>query len=133
MIGIFEVITTPDKETTIAFLDKDKGFIRLKSYKKDTLFSFSCCESTIACVAFNSEGSLIATTSELGTLIRIYQVSNGVFLHELRRGMNKADIKHISFDDTSFFLSCTSNHGTIHLFSLNSIKDKLKTILKENE
>jgi len=138
LLGIFEVWTNSekdnvDKETIIAFLDQQKGSLRLKSYKNDTLFSFSCCQSAVACIAFNSEGTILATTSEKGTLIRIYQVSNGTFLHEIRRGSQNAEIGHISFDDSSYYVSCTSNHGTIHLFSLFSIKDKIKPLLKGNE
>ena len=84
-------------------------------------------------MAFNNDGVLIATASEKGTLIRIFEVSNGQFLHEVRRGTDYAIITNLCFDDTSYILSCNSNHATIHLFSLNSIKDKLKLILKNSK
>jgi len=127
LTGIVAISNNPDN-SIIAFPDKIKGNIKLKSYTNDKNISFNVCESSIACVEFNSEGTLIETSSETGTLLRLFQTSNGALLHELRRGSEKADITHLSFHDNSFYVSCTSDHGTIHLFSLKTVRDKIKAI-----
>lgn len=92
--------------------------------------------STIACIALNVEGTLVATASSKGTLIRIFNVAQNTQLQELRRGIDKAEIYSISFDVTSQFISCTSDRGTIHIFLLShftnkSNKDQL--LSKENK
>jgi WD40 repeat protein len=38
----------------------------------------------------------------------------------LRRGSDHADVYCISFDPASKFLTCSSDKGTIHIFSINS-------------
>jgi WD40 repeat protein len=67
----------------------------------------------------------LATASDKGTLIRIYSTETGAFLAELRRGTEKAEIYSISFNPSSKFLACSSDRGTIHIFSLTSVNEKL--------
>jgi WD40 repeat protein len=64
-------------------------------------------------------------------VIRIYSSPDGIFLHEVRRGKEKANIFDISFSENSYYISCTSDRGTVHIFSLATIKDKLLSINKE--
>lgn len=82
-------------------------------------------ESLIAFLALNNEGTLLATASDKGTLIRIYSTETGNFLSEFRRGTEKAEIYSICFNATSKFLACSSDRGTIHIFSLATVNEKL--------
>lgn len=79
----------------------------------------------------NYDGSLLATASDKGTLIRIYRTDTGEFLHEVRRGSDKAEIYSICFNSSSKLLACSSDKGTIHIFSLEKIDSKIKEIMKE--
>ena len=54
----------------------------------------------------------------VGTLIRIWDCHTGEPLRELRRGMDRAEIYCLCFNPTSTFLACSSDKGTIHIFSL---------------
>ena len=63
-------------------------------------------------------GTRMATASEKGTLIRVFEVATGNLLSELRRGTNPATIYSINFNANSTLLCVSSDHGTIHIFSL---------------
>jgi len=60
----------------------------------------------------------MATSSEKGTVIRIFDTEEGHLLHELRRGSEYAQISSIAFDLTSKWLACSSDTCTVHVFSL---------------
>lgn len=131
---------TPNDKTIIAFPDVRKGNVRIKSFDNNNYdHVFVCCESLVACLKFNNEGTLLATASEKvfkhynfikGTIIRIFRVSDGTFLHEVRRGKKTAKIHDISFNTNSYLITCISDHGTVHIFSLGTIKEKLMSIKK---
>jgi WD40 repeat protein len=55
-----------------------------------------------------------------GTLVRVFDAKNGTQLHELRRGMDPADICSVSFSASAQWLAAASDKGTVHVFSLES-------------
>ena len=77
----------------------------------------------------NAKGDIIATASEKvnskkekfyvqGTLIRLFNTSDGKLIRELRRGTEQHRILSISFSLNSDWLSCFSDSGTVHIFGL---------------
>jgi WD40 repeat protein len=85
-------------------------------------------ENSISCLALNNDGSLLATSSEKGTLIRIFRADDGAYLQELRRGKEKAEIYSIAFDVASMYLATSSDRGTVHIWSLTTTHKKLKEL-----
>ncbi|XP_076452750.1 WD repeat domain phosphoinositide-interacting protein 3-like [Babylonia areolata] len=79
-------------------------------------------EANLCCMAMNMGGSRLATASEKGTLIRVFDAVSGVQLHELRRGANSAIIYCINFSPDSSLLCVASDHGTVHIFSTEDQK-----------
>jgi len=75
-------------------------------------------ETHVACFALNTDGTRIATASEKGTLIRIFDTATGTKLQEVRRGLDKAEIYSLAFNTNSQWLACSSDKGTIHVFAL---------------
>lgn len=76
-------------------------------------------DSPLAALAFNAVGTLIATASEKGTVIRVFCVADGQKLYEFRRGMKRcASIWSLSFSADSLFLCASSNTETVHIFKL---------------
>jgi len=74
-------------------------------------------EASISCIALNLQGTRLATASEKGTLIRVYDTGTHVQLLELRRGAANANIFCINFNQDSSLLCVSSDHGTVHIFA----------------
>ena len=87
-------------------------------------------QSEIASLAMTPEGSIIASASIQGTLLRIFDRRSGTLLHELRRGMDKALIKSLVFHPLGHWIACISDKETLHIFGIgpNSSKNKTSTI-----
>lgn len=62
-------------------------------------------------------GDKVATTSEKGMNIRIFNTDNGELLQELRRGNEYAQIYSLSFSRGGNWLSCTSDSNNVHVFA----------------
>eukprot|EP00123_Amoebidium_parasiticum_P020182 comp44328_c0_seq1/m.47513 comp44328_c0_seq1/g.47513 ORF comp44328_c0_seq1/g.47513 comp44328_c0_seq1/m.47513 type:complete len:349 (-) comp44328_c0_seq1:44-1090(-) len=77
-------------------------------------------ETALSCISVNIEGTLVATASEKGTLIRIFDASSGIKLKEVRRGADRAHIYCISFNADSSRMCVSSDKGTIHVFDISS-------------
>eukprot|EP00301_Raphidiophrys_heterophryoidea_P001379 c1066_g1_i1.p1 GENE.c1066_g1_i1~~c1066_g1_i1.p1 ORF type:complete len:382 (+),score=108.41 c1066_g1_i1:204-1349(+) len=73
---------------------------------------------SIACLAFNQTGSLLATASEKGTVIRVYSVPSMERICALRRGSKTSAIQCLTFNTASTLLCVTSDSPTIHIFRL---------------
>ena len=54
--------------------------------------------NAISALCLNYKGTLLATASDKGTLIRIFSTDSGQPLNELRRGKERADINSLCFD-----------------------------------
>jgi WD repeat-containing protein 45 len=98
----------------------NKGHVTIELYdiRKTTLIPAH--ESDLAQLALNTDGTKVATASDKGTLIRVFDTNSGELLQELRRGMDRADITSICFNQTSTFIACCSDRGTVHIFTLGN-------------
>uniref|UniRef100_A0A8C4QIE1 WD repeat domain 45B n=1 Tax=Eptatretus burgeri TaxID=7764 RepID=A0A8C4QIE1_EPTBU len=79
-------------------------------------------EAPLACLALSLPGSRLATASQKGTIVRVFDTANGNLLQELRRGSAPAHIYCISFSQDAVLLCVTSDHGTVHVFNTEEAK-----------
>ncbi|XP_072159036.1 WD repeat domain phosphoinositide-interacting protein 4 isoform X2 [Bemisia tabaci] len=75
-------------------------------------------QGDLACMAINSQGTLVATASMKGTLIRVWDTIRRSLFVELRRGSDPATLYCINFSADSKYLCCSSDKGTVHVFAL---------------
>ncbi|XP_052262870.1 WD repeat domain phosphoinositide-interacting protein 2-like isoform X1 [Dreissena polymorpha] len=81
-------------------------------------------DNPLAAIAFNAQGTKIATASEKGTVIRVFSVPDGQKLFEFRRGMKRCvHIYALAFSFDSTYLCASSNTETVHIFKLETQKE----------
>jgi len=79
-------------------------------------------QNAIWCVAVNHKGTMIATASTKGTLIRIWDAAKRLMLAELRRGTDQALLYCINFSPRDEWICCSSDKGTVHIFALQDYR-----------
>ena len=119
--------------TIIAYPDKKKGKIRIKNYEKQNNIFVDAHEKTIGNITLTFNGDLMASATEMGTIIRIFDTDNGNLVQEVRRGKEKAQIRCICFEPNYRFIAASSNRGTIHIWSLSTAMKNLRKNNNENE
>jgi WD40 repeat protein len=81
-------------------------------------------DTEIGAMAVNPDGTLIASASARGHIIKIYSTDGGEVVQELKRGNRKAEITCIVFHPTQYLLACTSSKSSIHLFEIRKAVEK---------
>ncbi|XP_069779376.1 WD repeat domain phosphoinositide-interacting protein 4-like [Narcine bancroftii] len=80
-------------------------------------FTINAHQSEIACIALNQHGSVVASASRKGILIRPFDTQTKEMLVELRSGTDPATLYCINFSHNSF-LYASSDKGYVHIFAL---------------
>ena len=141
--GIFSVCNEP-KKYILAFPDNSKGNIIIKFFddilkenkeknkenenKKNDNNKIikKAHKGNINILSFNFAGTKLASASDRGTIIRIFNVDSGGLIAELRRGASDANIYSLCFSFNDTYLSLTSDHYSCHIFDLQNLKNKSK-------
>lgn len=102
--------------------------------------AISAHKNDIAAMSFSSDGLLIATASDKGTIVRVFDTNTGVKLFQFRRGSYPTKIYSLLFSNDNKYVLATSSSLTVHIFRLgeeealeNKQKKKIKTIEEEPE
>ena len=84
----------PDPQNTVLVCPGlQKGYLRVELYDIKRMSLIQAHEGSLGCFALSFDGKLLATASEKGTLIRIWDTSTGKQVQELRRGADHAEIQ----------------------------------------
>ncbi|KAL8915606.1 MAG: hypothetical protein Q9172_006855 [Xanthocarpia lactea] len=74
--------------------------------------------SPLSCITLNNTGTLLATASDKGTIIRVFAVPSAKKLYQFRRGSMPSRIYSMAFNATSTLLCVSSASDTVHIFKL---------------
>ena len=112
-------VTTSNSVNTFAVVGTDRGSVRVIHDNEDnkTDVVIKAHDSSLAALAISTDGKLLATASEKGTVIKLFSTQTGKIVKELGRGKNKAQIYSISFSHDAKFLAVSSDRDTIHVFN----------------
>lgn len=80
---------------------------------------FTAHQTSLAALALNASGSLLATASEKGTVVKVFQRSDGQLLYRLRRSARPAQISCLSFRSDDRYLAVASSSSTVHIFKFD--------------
>ncbi|PWN24754.1 WD40 repeat-like protein [Jaminaea rosea] len=75
-------------------------------------------KSPIAHLSLNSTGTLLATASDKGTVLRVFSVPGAQLVGQYRRGAYPARIYSMQFNAVSSLLCVSSDTETVHIFKL---------------
>lgn len=75
-------------------------------------------QTALRAISLSKDGDLLATTSQQGTLIRVFSTRANTQTHEFRRGLDHALIYGLAISPTKQFIALTSDKGTLHIFDL---------------
>lgn len=90
-------------------------------------------ESPLAALSVTPSGSLIATASETGTLVRVWDPRSSALLRELRRGTDGAEIWSIRIRPDGEAVAVSSDKGTVHVWDLSSARELERERRREEE
>ncbi|KAH3664426.1 hypothetical protein WICMUC_005811 [Wickerhamomyces mucosus] len=87
-------------------------------------------KSDIRCIALNKAGTMIASASETGTIIRVHSTQTCSLLYEFRRGLDRAVVYSMEFSQNGSKLAVLSDKLTLHVFNINSQQQNKQHLLK---
>ena len=73
-------------------------------------------DGELRALCLTANGTLLATASIKGTIIRVWDIATSSCTHEFRRGVERATITCLAFSWDDQWISCCSDKGTVHIF-----------------
>jgi len=100
---------------------QNKGAIRIQvGQDAQQTHVFQAHQSGLAALALNQSGSLVATASETGTVMKVFRTADGEALYRLRRSTRPAVISSLAFRSDDGYLAVASSSVTVHIFKLDN-------------
>jgi len=115
--GVFALNFQQDK---IAYLSRTQGEIVLLDLPTQReIRRIDAHKHALQTISRNF-GQFVVTTSEEGTIVRVWEAGNGALQREFRRGTSSAEIDCLVQSEDGAFAIAHSNHGSIHVFNLDN-------------
>ncbi|EPS43310.1 hypothetical protein H072_2707 [Dactylellina haptotyla CBS 200.50] len=83
-----------------------------------TIGMISAHKSPLSALALSSDGTYLATSSDQGTIIRVFALPLGTKMFQFRRGTYPSKIYSMAFNLASTMLCVSSATETVHIFRL---------------
>ncbi|WPK23259.1 hypothetical protein PUMCH_000494 [Australozyma saopauloensis] len=75
-------------------------------------------KAALSAMCLSNDGTLLATASDKGTIVRVFNVQTGVKLYQFRRGTYPTKIYSLIISLDNRYVVATSSSGTVHIFRL---------------
>ncbi|KAI0837908.1 WD40 repeat-like protein [Hypoxylon sp. FL0890] len=105
-------------EKYLVFPGRTAGQVQVVQLATDSVSIIPAHSSNLGALQLSSDGELLATASEKGTIIRIFSTSSCAKLGERRRGTEFATVYSLRFSPSGNMLACTSDKGSLHIFDV---------------
>ncbi|GEQ67086.1 hypothetical protein JCM33374_g749 [Metschnikowia sp. JCM 33374] len=119
--------TSSSKESTkcqiLAFPGRAVGQIQLvdvspEGQERNSVSIVKAHKSKIRFIALNRTGTMVASASESGTIIRVHSTQTTALIFEFRRGLDRAVITSMKFSSNDANLAVFSDKNTLHVFNI---------------
>ena len=104
----------------VLFLTHPQVRIELLSQRKTALVAAH--DTQLAALALAHDGSKLATASQKGTIVRIFDCATALPLRELRRGSTSASLYCLSFNSMGNRICCSSDTSAFALSAVSSFR-----------
>ncbi|OJD35073.1 svp1-like protein 2 [Diplodia corticola] len=102
----------------VVFPGRTPGQVQILELASRNINIIPAHSNALRALSLSPDGTVIATASEQGTLIRLWMADNGAKFGEYRRGVESATIFSIALSPSNAFMAVTSDTGTLHIFDL---------------
>ncbi|KAJ9645834.1 Phosphatidylinositol 3,5-bisphosphate-binding protein [Coniosporium tulheliwenetii] len=102
----------------IAFPGRTAGQVQIVHLATRAVSIIPAHTSPLRALALSPDGTLLATASDKGTILRVFATANCAKMHEFRRGIDPATIFSVAISPSSSLLAVTSDKSTLHIFEL---------------
>jgi WD40 repeat protein len=106
--GICAINKNNDDVLVIASLGSKKGEVAIWKPETSVYHLIEAHKNNIEAIAINNDGTLMATASETGTLIKVFSTESFKLQFEFRRGSTTAKVHNLAFNNDSSILACGS-------------------------
>lgn len=122
-LSVFETTDNPMGlaclgQKLLAFPGRSPGQVQLVELETGNVSIIPAHSSPLRAMALSPDGEILATASEMGTLVRVFSTSNCAKMAELRRGVDQAVIFSLAISPSNNLLAVTSDKSTLHVFDL---------------
>ena len=114
------------KSHTIVTLGIKVGEIAVWDITNDIYKTIQAHTNNVTTVTISKDGRMVATASEIGTIINVYDIETEKELYKFRRGLSNAKIYDMCFNNNNNHLVCCCNTNKIHIFELYDDEKKTK-------
>ncbi|KAI0138325.1 WD40-repeat-containing domain protein [Pestalotiopsis sp. NC0098] len=105
-------------EQRLVFPGRTPGQVQVVELATENVSIIPAHTSRLQALQLSTNGELLATASEKGTIIRIFSTSSCAKVAERRRGSEFTQIYSLRFSPSGNMLACTSAKGSLHVFDV---------------
>ncbi|ETS73925.1 hypothetical protein PFICI_13791 [Pestalotiopsis fici W106-1] len=107
-------------ERLLVFPGRTAGQVQVVELATENVSIIPAHTSRLQALQLSTDGELLATASEKGTIIRVFSTSSCAKIAERRRGSEFAQIYSLRFSPSGQMLACTSAKGSLHVFDVSA-------------